>query len=85
VQAQTNLVRICVEAGIFFIFRFFLKFLQKQSIGKKKFTKINLAVPVVGGKLTWQTAGQPRRLPPPVKIAFGPRGRQGAKCNFGSL
>nr|AAX95175.1 hypothetical protein LOC_Os11g14500 [Oryza sativa Japonica Group]ABA92382.1 hypothetical protein LOC_Os11g14500 [Oryza sativa Japonica Group] len=45
---------------------------QRNNLSTKKITEIAPAALMVGGKLTWQTVGRPRRLPPSAKIAIRP-------------
>nr|AAP53740.1 hypothetical protein LOC_Os10g27250 [Oryza sativa Japonica Group] len=44
----------------------------RNNLSTKKITEIAPAALMVGGKLTWQTVGRPRRLPPSAKIAIRP-------------
>ncbi len=46
--------------------------IYRNNLSTKKIAEIAPAALMVGGKLTWQTVGRPRRLPPSAKIAIRP-------------
>jgi hypothetical protein len=58
-----------LERTEFFSFLDFFN-IYGNNLSAKKIGKIDPAAPVVGGKLTWQMAGRPRRPPPSAKIAI---------------
>jgi hypothetical protein len=56
----------------FFSFLDFFLNIYRNNLSARKIAKIDPAAHHWGGKLTWQMAGRPRRLPPSVKIPIRP-------------